>query len=79
MTPLWKMPYNEQLREKHKWSQNAVRMINERVNINRKGKRRLSVTPKIYHVKPSVSNRYFNSIHVFILKFIIICFIFKTS
>ncbi|KAK7788348.1 hypothetical protein R5R35_014586 [Gryllus longicercus] len=53
MTPLWKMPYDEQLRAKHNWSQSVVRMINERVNANRKEKRRLNVTPKIYHVKSS--------------------------
>jgi hypothetical protein len=55
ITPLWQMPYKEQLHIKLKWSQNVTQNFIKKLRVQTSGKKLRKVSYRLHGVKPSVS------------------------
>lgn len=55
VTPLWQIPYEEQLQLKLKWSQNVVRNFMKKLHVQTSSKKVRKFAYRLKGVKPSVS------------------------
>ena len=55
VTPLWQIPYDEQLQIKLKWSQNVIRNFIKKLNVQTSSKKVRKISYRLQGVNPSVS------------------------
>lgn len=55
VTPLWQVPYQEQLQIKWKWSQTVLENFVKKLRDQTKSKKVKKISYKLHQVKPSVS------------------------
>ena len=55
VTPLWQIPYEEQLQVKLKWSRNVMRNFIKKLRVQTSSKKVRKISYKLQGVKPSVS------------------------
>jgi hypothetical protein len=58
VTPLWQVPYQEQLEIKQKWSRSILWNFIKKLCDHTKGKRVKKISYRLHQVKPSVSGLY---------------------
>jgi hypothetical protein len=58
VTPLWQVPYQEQLDIKWKWSQHVLENFIKKLRDRTKGKKVKKISYRLHQVKPSVSGLY---------------------
>jgi len=58
VTPLWQVPYQEQLQMKRKWSQGILQNIIKKLRDHTNSKKVKKSSCRLHYVKPSVSGLY---------------------
>jgi hypothetical protein len=58
VTPLWQVPYEEQLQIKRKWSQGILQNIIKKLRDHTNSKKVKKSSCRLHYVKPSVSGLY---------------------
>jgi hypothetical protein len=55
ITPLWQIPYEEQLQIKLKWCRSVMRNFTKKLHVQSSGKKVSKISFRLHNVRPSVS------------------------